>query len=417
MRSEPGVSMRLLLVVANFLPEIGSAAHIYHDLGLDLVKRGHEVHVITSYPREFYLDEKDRNKKWPMDEEIDGIKVHRCRFKFAMRDNIIIRGMEHFTLPRLYFKRYKKLRIKFDGVLIYIPPLPLYKMGVWIKKRDGTRSIFNYQDIHPQELVDVGVMKNKLLIKFMEREERRSYKVADWITVMSPTGVNLIKERGGDPSRMECLYNSVNLEEFQKNLVRKDYKKIAGLEGKFLISYAGILSPFQGIDAILDVAKRFQNDEKVFFLIAGDGMERERLEKRVVDEKLENVRILPLQPRDVYFNIINSSDVSIVSLDSRMTAPCLPGKFVNLLGAGKAVIANVPEVNDVFWIVNKYEAGISVKPGDIDGFENAIREMMKDPDRIISMGKNGRKFLEENMNLERNSKGYEKIFEKLKEGA
>jgi len=36
--------MKLLLIVANFLPEIGSAAHIYHDLGLDLVKRGHEVH-------------------------------------------------------------------------------------------------------------------------------------------------------------------------------------------------------------------------------------------------------------------------------------------------------------------------------------------------------------------------------------
>jgi len=51
--------MKLLLIVANFLPEIGSAAHIYHDLGLDLVKRGHEVHVITSYPMEFYLNEKN----------------------------------------------------------------------------------------------------------------------------------------------------------------------------------------------------------------------------------------------------------------------------------------------------------------------------------------------------------------------
>jgi len=61
--------MKLLLIVANFLPEIGSAAHIYHDLGLDLVKRGHEVHevhVITSYPMEFYLDEKGFMKEFPV---------------------------------------------------------------------------------------------------------------------------------------------------------------------------------------------------------------------------------------------------------------------------------------------------------------------------------------------------------------
>lgn len=406
------INLKILLIVANFIPEIGSAAHIYHDLGVDLVRRGHEVHVITSYPREFYLDSKDKGKTWKMDEDIDGIKVHRCKFKMAMRDSIVMRGMEHFTLPRLYFKRYKKLGVKFDGVLIYIPPLPLYKMGIWIKRRDRTKSIFNYQDIHPQELVDVGVMKNRLLIKFMEREERKSYRSADWITVMSPTGVDLIKERGGDPDRIECIYNSVNLQEFEKNLTRKDYKKVAGLENKFLISYAGILSPFQGIDVILDVAKRFRKDEKVFFLIAGDGMERGRLEKRVKDENMKNVRILPLQPRDVYFNIVNSSDISIVSLDSRMTAPCLPGKFINILGASQAVIANVPEVNDIHWIVEKYKMGIPVRPGDIDGFEKAIHRMKEEPKIIERMGKNGRKFLENNMNLNRNSARYESIFEK-----
>jgi glycosyltransferase involved in cell wall biosynthesis len=180
-----------------------------------------------------------------------------------------------------------------------------------------------------------------------------------------------------------------------------------------LISYAGILSPFQGIDDILDVAKRFKKDKDIFFLIAGDGMESGRLRKRVEDEKIKNVRILPLQPRDVYFNIINSSDLSIVSLDSRMSAPCLPGKFVNLLGAGQAIIANVPENNDIYDIVEDHGCGISVTPGDIDRFEKAIRKLKKDPDRIKEMGRNGRRFLEENMDLEMNSKRYVHIFKKL----
>jgi colanic acid biosynthesis glycosyl transferase WcaI len=145
-------------------------------------------------------------------------------------------------------------------------------------------------------------------------------------------------------------------------------------------------------------------------------MESERLKKRAKDEKMDNVRILDLQPRDVYFNIINSSDLSIVSLDSRMTAPCLPGKFVNLLGCRTAILANVPKVNDVYRIVTEENCGIAFEPGNIDDFEKAIRKLKDDPELIQKMGENGRRFLEKNMNLDKNSARYEQIFKQMKKG-
>jgi len=52
--------MRILLVVAYFIPEIGSAAHIYFDLAKAFAKQGHDVDVITSYPREFNLNKEDQ---------------------------------------------------------------------------------------------------------------------------------------------------------------------------------------------------------------------------------------------------------------------------------------------------------------------------------------------------------------------
>jgi len=48
--------MKILMVVAYFVPEIGSTAHIYFDLAKAFVKRGHEVDVITSYSRKFNLE-------------------------------------------------------------------------------------------------------------------------------------------------------------------------------------------------------------------------------------------------------------------------------------------------------------------------------------------------------------------------
>jgi hypothetical protein len=57
---------------------------------------------------------------------------------------------------------------------MYIPPLPLYYLARLIRRRDKTISVLNYQDFHPQELIDVRMMKNPVLIKIMEYIERQS---------------------------------------------------------------------------------------------------------------------------------------------------------------------------------------------------------------------------------------------------
>lgn len=404
--------MKILLVVTNFIPEIGSAAHIYFDLANAFVKRGHEVDVITSYPRKFYLDKKDLNKNFLLEETIDGIGVHRCKH-LAKRDNIVLRGLEHFLLPRYYFKTYRQIGKKFDACLIYIPPLPLYYFARKIKRYEGTLSVLNYQDFHPQELTDVGVMKNKLMIKIMEHIERESYKNADYISVLSKGGVDYVVKRGGNPEKVKHIYNGVLLSDFDKYLAKKDFKIKEKIEDEFLISYAGILSPFQGIDNILDAAKNLQKYEDIIFYIVGEGMIKNHLERRIEEEKISNVRLLPLQPRDQYFNIINSSDISFISLDGRMKAPCLPGKLINLLGMRQPIIANVPPDSEAAYVVQKAGCGIVTEPGNIDQLAKAILKMKDSFKLRKEVGFRGHQFLKAKMNLEKNVEIYEHIFQEL----
>ena len=79
------VDMKILIVVNNFYPEIGSASHIYFDLAKAFVKRGHEIDVITSYPRKFNLANVDQEREFPLEEEIEGIKIHRMQAYFPKR--------------------------------------------------------------------------------------------------------------------------------------------------------------------------------------------------------------------------------------------------------------------------------------------------------------------------------------------
>ena len=42
--------MNILLLAAYFPPDTGSAAHLFYELGTALVKKGHGVTVLTSFP-------------------------------------------------------------------------------------------------------------------------------------------------------------------------------------------------------------------------------------------------------------------------------------------------------------------------------------------------------------------------------
>ena len=407
--------MRILLVVANFVPEIGSAAHIYFDLARAFAKRGHAVDVITSYPREFNLDKADRGREFSLEEEIDGVTVYRCKHP-ANRDNLRVRGLEHFYLPYYYFRKYRENGKKYDVCLLYIPPLPLYYLAKKIKRYDGTPSVLNFQDFHPQELTDVGVLKNPVVTRILEHIEGEAYRHADHITVLSRGGIEYVRQRGADPAKVTHIFNSVSLSDFDGLVQRRNFKEREGIEDKFLISYAGILSPYQGIDNILDTAKALQDHDDIIFYIAGDGSERQHLKERIQQEGIGNVNLLPFLPRAEYFNLVNSSDVSFVSLDERMRAPCLPGKTINLMACGQPIIAMVALESETARVIGEAGCGIVVQPGDGEGICSSILRLKEDASLREAMGSNGRRYLERNMSLEKNVALYEEIFCTLAEG-
>jgi len=400
------------MVVAYFIPEIGSAAHIYFDLAKSFAKRGHVVDVITSYPRAFNLNKTDQGKEFPLQEEIEGVTIYRCKHP-GTRDNTIIRGLEHFYLSHYYFRKFREINKKYDVCLMYIPPLPLYYLAKKIKRYDGTPSVLNFQDFHPQELTDVGVLKNPVLIKILEYLERESYRYADHITVLSHGGVEYVQQRGANPEKVTHLFNSVSLVDFDDLAHRKDLKERDDIKDKFLISYAGILSPYQGIDNILDAAKSLQDHRDIFFYIAGDGSEKLHLEERVELEGISNVRLLPFLPRAEYFNLVNSSDASFVSLDDRMKAPCLPGKTINLMACSQPIVAMVAADSETADVIRQARCGMVVQPGDCESIRSAILHLKENAPAREAMGKNGRAFLERNMSLEKNVVAYEQIFYSL----
>lgn len=408
--------MHVLLFTPAFPPEIGSTSHIYFDLAHGLKAIGHEVSVITSSPRQIKSAESDFDLQTPLRENIDGINIYRVKHPVQSINNVYFRGLEHLYLPFYYYREFRKLvkkeKIVFDICILHVPPLPMYYLGAGIKRLTNIPSILNYQDFHPDEMIQGDTVPNPLIINVLTHMEVTAYKNSDYITVLNEGAVGYLVKKGVSSNKITPIYNTINLDEIN-NINSVDIKSQLEISDKYLITFAGRINKTQGLDKLLDAAKSMLNEERFVFYIVGDGMDCERIKSRIANEQLKNVHHLNFLPRDEYLQFIQASDVALISLGESVLVPILPGKTVSIMAAGKPILALVPEDSETARIVSKNECGIVVSSSNPKDTVDAIHFMADNPEITKSYGENGRKFVEEHMDSKVVAKQYDEIINKL----
>jgi colanic acid biosynthesis glycosyl transferase WcaI len=401
---------KILLINDHFFPEIGSAANLFLELGKELLKNGYQVKVLTVFPRVYNLNKPIEKYRWKLllSEYIDGIEVIRIRGLPIPKDSLLLRGFEHFIGPIFLFLRGLFIE-RPDIILVYSPPLPLAFLSWFLSKIKGANLVTNIQDLYPQTVIDIGLLRNRTTIELFRWMENFVYRYADFLTVHSENNRNYLIEHGASNKKVKVIYNWVDID-FIKPLDKIDKFGCIDLRNKFVVSYAGILSIAQGLDLILNVAKKLESIPDILFLIAGDGFEKEKILKQSKDLNLKNVIFLPFQPLDRYRILLSCSDVSLVALSNYVATPVVPGKLASIMASGKAVIASIPIGNDTEDIIRSANCGIVVRAGDIIELSEAILKLYKNPELSREYGRNGRYYAENNFSAKIAANKYLDIF-------
>ncbi len=402
--------MKILFLTAYFPPDTGSASHLFYELGGELIRRGHEVKVVTSFPSYHPTGDLERYKKgFFMTEVMNGIEVIRIRVPSLPRHIPFARAIWQFTLSFLFLLSALRIR-RIDVILVYSPPLPL-GLTAWVLSRLKKAGFFlNVQDLFPQSVIDLGILKNRFLIGFFETMERFVYKKADFITVHSKGNKTHVVSKGKEPDRVLIIPNWVDTEFLRPGERKNEFSQKYGLDNKFVVSFAGVLGYSQDIDIILEGAEKLQEYRDILFLIVGDGVEKERLLKKSKEMGLKNVRFLPMQPRHLYPQVIHSSDVSLVTLHSFVKTPVVPSKILSIMALGRPVIAAMNPDGDAPQIIKEANCGRVIPPEDPDLFAQEIIHLYHNPDLRREYGENGRKYAEQNFSLKVCATQYEKLF-------
>ncbi|UQD53416.1 glycosyltransferase WbuB [Bacillus methanolicus] len=384
--------MRVIYLCQHFPPETGAPQIRVYEVSKELIKRGHQVEVLTAFPHhpKGVIPEEYRGMFY-LFEDWDGIPVHRSWIYPSPKGSFWKRLASYFSFTFSAFYSIFKSKPT-DVIICNSPPLFLGITGYLGAKIKRAKFIFNVADIWPESAVELGILKNKVFIRMAEWLENFLYKKS-WKIATATEG---IKEymilKGKNEKDVFLLPNGVNTDTFHPMPKDKDLLKEIGIENKKVFMYAGTLGYAQGLDSVLRAAALLKEREPdVHFLFVGDGQEREKLLKLKEDLKLDNVTFYGSVPVSEMPRMFSIADFSIVSLRNiELFKGARPSKIFPAISTGTPVLYCGDGESAA--ILEEYQCGKIAPPENPEGIASAVSELMKiSENEYEQMCQNGRK--------------------------
>jgi len=173
------------------------------------------------------------------------------------------------------------------------------------------------------------------------------------------------------------------------------------LKDKFVVIFGGNFSIPQKNEFLIDVAEKLKLKKDILFILVGEGTEKNKIKKKVLDKKHENVRILDQLPRNEYLELLKGCDVGLVNLSDKFTIPNIPSRTLSYWSLKLPVLAAVDVNTDFGDLLESCDGGLWSVTGDVDAYISNLFLLYNNPQKRIQMGENGYNFLINELNSER----------------
>ena len=407
--------MKILFVTQYFPPEIGAGAIRVHEMCKEWVAQGHDITVLTGFPNypTGNVPREYKRKIWKLIhiENIDGIRIiHTWLYPTDYRGALVrILNYLSFLISASFTGMFVH---KPDIVLATSPPLLVGLAGYWISFIKRVPFIFDVRDLWPESLVIADEINQRNLVfnclkhlsKFLYRHSAKVVVVTDGFKKELIDHYNL----HGD--RIAIIKNGVDLTFFKPNSNNGKTKKDLGFDQKFVVSYFGSIGISHGVENILACAKCLLDHREILFLIVGEGARKHVCLKLKEDDKLDNVQIWDNQPREKIPELINASNVFLVShINAPVFNTFIPSKMFEGMACEIPLLAAV--AGDAAEIVNASKAGIVVERENPKDMADAIIRLYENQSYCDELGSNGLEFVRTNFSRQQLANHYLEIIQ------
>ncbi len=354
-------------------------------LAKELVNQGHKVTMLTSSTK--FRDS-------IVEKHIDGIRVLYLREDYDQQMSVS-RRLRAF-LKFMYKSSHVAIKQKdIDLVFATSTPLTIGIPALLMKWYRKIPFVFEVRDLWPEVPIQMGALKNPILRGIAKLLEKTIYTNAEHVIGLSPGMVDGVAKYI-DRDKISMIPNMSKMDEFYPRERNMDLIDSLGLsKTSFKLIHFGSLGLANGVDTIIESAKILREDSTIEFLFVGGGAIESDLRETCEKFDLKNVKFLGKFPMKDTSELVNISDVSIVSFkDIPILYTNSPNKLFDSLSAGKPII-----VNSAGWtkgLVDEFGCGYYVNPNTPQDLVSKIIEMKNNPALIKSMGERSR-WIAENM--------------------
>ena len=382
---------------------------------------GHHVTVLTGFPNhptgEVPFEYQDEFRSLVTREQIDGVNVIRT-WLWPLPNRRTYERILNYSSFCLSSAVTGLFSSRPEVVIASSPQLLVGLTGWWLAWCKRVPFVFEVRDLWPESLSAVGAgSETSLMHRSLAKIAGFLYRKASRIVVVSPAFKDHLTKHWQVPAeKISVIENGVETGVFGPQNTDPDLRRELGAEGKFVVSYIGTIGVAQGLDSLIEAAARMQHcSPDVLFLLLGDGAEKERIQSLAKSRGLINLRLIGQQPREKIPAYIAASDACVVLLrKADLFKTVIPTKMLEFMSCARPVILGVEGQSRK--IMEEAQAGICIEPENADHLVQAVTHLAADPALGESLGRNGRRYIQQKFSRRHTAAAYIDVLEDLLEG-
>jgi glycosyltransferase involved in cell wall biosynthesis len=230
-------------------------------------------------------------------------------------------------------------------------------------------------------------------VRLADAVARLCYRRARCIVAVTRDMVARLEARGIAPGKIRLIPNGANVEQFHPVPAEvRPLREQLGLDGAFVVLYAGIHGLAQGMESLVETARLLRDDPGIRFVFVGAGPKKAAVIALKAQYGLDNLLLLPEQPRAAMPAYLTMAGASLVPLRAApLFEGALPSKMFEAMACGAPVVLSAR--GEAAAVLEEAGAGLVVPPEDPAALAAAIRYLKDHPAAAAAMGQRGRTFV------------------------
>lgn len=410
------INRKILIHSIVFSPDGVSTAYLYNDIAIGFKNKGYDVVVLTTTPHyNIVIEDSAKQPLRPKfmglfyESNFNGIRVIHVPLKKYKSTFLRIISFVYWH----FFSFIIGLSInKIDFILSPSPPLSIGFVSILIAKIKKAKIVYNVQEIYPDLLINQGGLKSKLIIRILKSLEKFVYNNSNAVITIDQQFFDQIKDRFKSVQKLNIIPNFVDTELYKPETKVILPHVFINDKSKLKLLYAGNIGFFQDWEPVFYAAKKLLNTNIEFWII-GEGVRKEYLLKRVEEEKLNNIKILPYQNRNLMPAINAFADIHFISISKEMEQEGFPSKVYTVMACAKPMIILTGENTPLFNFLSNKNCSILVSKNRNDSFVESIISLANDQEKQFELGNNGYNEIQKFYTKEKVIEQYLDLFDKI----